>query len=55
MADRKYYQSRAWLYRRYVIDKKTITQIADECGASVGTIQKYLEKFELIRNKRSWK
>lgn len=52
---RSYYKSYEWMYRRYVIDKKTITQIADECEASVGTIQKYLEKFGLIRNKRSWK
>jgi DNA-binding MurR/RpiR family transcriptional regulator len=45
----KFYQSKDWLYRRYVVQKKTVTEIATECGVSAMTIQRYLEKFNLIR------
>lgn len=47
----KYYQSREWLYRRYVVQKKTVTEIGKECGVSAMTIQRYLEKFELMRKR----
>ena len=45
----KLYQSKDWLHRRYVIQKKTVTEIADECKVSAMTIQRYLEKFQLIK------
>lgn len=51
----KFYQSRDWLYRRYVVQKKTISEIAKECDCATSTIQNYLEKFELIKNGRKWK
>lgn len=45
----KHYQSKEWLYRRYVEQKKNVIEIAKECNVSTMTIQRYLEKFELIR------
>jgi len=45
----KLYQSKDWLRRRYVIQRKTVTEIATECQVSAMTIQRYLEKFGLIR------
>ena len=47
----KLYQSKDWLYRRYVVQKKTITEIGKECGVSAMTIQRYLQEFGLIRKK----
>ena len=47
----KFYQNKEWLYRRYVVQKKTVTEIADECKVSAMTIQRYLEKFQLIRRR----
>lgn len=45
----KFYQSKEWLYRRYVVQKKTVTEIGIECQVSAMTIQRHLEKFGLIR------
>ena len=45
----KLYQSQTWLYRRYVVQKKNVTEIAAECGVSAMTIQRYLDKFGMIR------
>lgn len=50
----KFYQSKAWLTKRYVVDKKTVQDIAKECSVSIQTIQNYLEKFNLIKNPRRW-
>jgi DNA-binding MurR/RpiR family transcriptional regulator len=50
----KLYQSKEFLNRRYVLQKKTIKEIADECGVSHMTIQRYLEQFGLIKNQRKW-
>ena len=47
----KYYMSKAWLFRRYVEQKKTVTEIAAECGVSAMTIQRYLEQFGLIKKR----
>jgi DNA-binding MurR/RpiR family transcriptional regulator len=47
----KLYQSRDWLYRRYVAQRKTVTEIAKECGVSAMTIQRYLEQFGLIKKR----
>jgi hypothetical protein len=51
----KAYKSQTWLTRRYVIDGKTVTEIAEECKASPATITAWLLKFNLIKNPRSWK
>jgi DNA-binding MurR/RpiR family transcriptional regulator len=47
----KLYQSKDWLYRRYIVQKKTVTEIATECKVSAMTIQRYLEKFGLIQKR----
>ncbi len=47
----KLYQSKDWLYRRYVVQKRTVTEIAKECQVSAMTIQRYLEQFKLIRKR----
>jgi DNA-binding MurR/RpiR family transcriptional regulator len=47
----KYYQSKEWLQRRYVLQKKTITEIAKECNVSAMTIQRYLDQFGLIKKR----
>lgn len=47
----KLYQSKEWLYRKYIVQKKTITEIAKECGVSAMTIQRYLQEFGLVRKK----
>ena len=45
----KLYQSEVWLYRRYIVQKKSISEIAAECSVSLMTIQRYLEKFNMIK------
>lgn len=47
----KFYQSKDWLYRRYVVQKKTVTEIAKECDVSAMTIQRYLDQFGLIKKR----
>jgi hypothetical protein len=43
----KLYQDKAWLYNRYVIQKKNIVDISKECGVSAMTIQRYIDKFAI--------
>jgi transposase len=45
----KPYKSKAWLRRRFVIENKSIPDIAKECNVSEMTIRRQLEEFELIR------
>jgi DeoR/GlpR family transcriptional regulator of sugar metabolism len=47
----KLYQSKDWLHRRYVVKKKTVTEIAEECKVSAMTIQRYLDQFGLIKKR----
>jgi hypothetical protein len=47
----KLYQSQPWMHRRYVVQKKTVTEIAKECNVSAMTIQRYLEQFGLIKKR----
>lgn len=51
----KLYQSKAWLTKRYLVDKKTIEEIAKECGTSHQTVYRYLVDFGLVRSQRTWK
>lgn len=51
----KLYQSKAWLTKRYVVDKLTAQEIADQCGTSQQTIVNWLNKYGLIRSPRTWK
>lgn len=48
----KLYANREWLYRRYVRDGKTAKEIASEAGVTEMTIDRYLDKFNLKRNRR---
>lgn len=50
----KLYESIAWLRKRYIIEKKTIKQMAEEAGCSHMTIQRYLEKNNMIKHQRRW-
>jgi len=43
----KLYQNKDWLYNRYIVQKKTIVEIASECSVSHMTIQRYIDKFNL--------
>ena len=47
----KLYQIKDWLHRRYVVQKKTVTEIAKECNVSAMTVQRYLTKFGLIQKR----
>jgi hypothetical protein len=51
----KLYQSKAWLTKRYLIDRKPIEEIAKECATSHQTVYRYLVQFDLIRSQRTWK
>lgn len=50
----KLYQNQAWIKRKYVDERKTAKEIAEMCGVSEMTIARYLDKFGLIRNARTW-
>lgn len=41
------YKSKSFLQKRYVQDKKTPEEIAQECGCSVQTIYNYLNMYNL--------
>jgi hypothetical protein len=48
-AEMKLYKSKDWLYRRYVVQKKTMEEISKECGVSVMTIYRSLQEAGLIK------
>lgn len=48
----KLYTNEAWLRKRYVLDKKSVPDIAKECETSAETIYVYLAKFGLRKSKR---
>ena len=50
----KLYKNKTWLTKRYLVDKKSIEEIAKEADTSHQTIYRYLVQFDLIRNQRSW-
>jgi DNA-binding MurR/RpiR family transcriptional regulator len=45
----KLYKNKDWLYRRYVVQKKKLQEIADECGVSVMTISRQLQTFGISK------
>ena len=51
----KLYKSKSWLTKRYVLDKKTIEEIAKECETSHQTIYRHLVEYNLIKNQRTWR
>lgn len=50
----KIYKSYNWLYKRYVVEKKTIEEMATEANTSHQTIYRYLTDAGLIKNQRKW-
>lgn len=50
----KLYENADWLRKRYITEKKTISEMAKEAGCSHMTIQRALEKYSLIKNQRKW-
>ena len=48
----KLYESKDWLYSRYIVQRKNIVEIAKEAGCSHMTIQRALEKHGLIKRKK---
>lgn len=51
----KLYTNRQWMYRRYVVERKTAAEIAEISGVSEMTITRWLDSHGLLRNKRSWR
>jgi len=45
----KLYKSKDWLYRRYVVQRKSMEEIAKECGVSIMTIYRSLKENGLIK------
>lgn len=45
----KKYLSRDWLRLQFVVKKRSISSIAEECNVTDMTIRRNLEKFNLIR------
>lgn len=45
----KLYESERWLRLRYLRQRKSPQEIANECGVSQMTIYRYIEKFKLKR------
>jgi hypothetical protein len=47
----KLYESKQWLYKRYILEKQGILNMAQEAGCSHMTIQRALEKHGIIKKK----
>ncbi len=45
----KLYKNKDWLYRRYVVQKKSMEEIATECGVTMMTIYRALKEKGLIK------
>jgi IS30 family transposase len=50
----KLYESKDWLFSRYVVKKMTIFEIAMEAKCSHMTIQRELQRHGLIKKPRKW-
>jgi hypothetical protein len=48
----KLYDSKDWLYNRYIVKRMNIVEIAKEAGCSHMTIQRALEKHGLIKRRK---
>lgn len=51
MARVKLYASEAWLRRKYLVEKLTETEIAELAGTTQVTINTYLKKFGLKKDR----
>jgi DNA-binding phage protein len=43
------YKNKDWLHRRYVVQRKSMEEIAQECGVTVMTIYRALKEKGLIK------
>jgi hypothetical protein len=50
----KPWENKDWVYKRYVVEKKSVLDMAMEAKCSHMTIQRALERFELIKKPRKW-
>jgi len=50
----KPWENKDWVYKRYVVEKKSVREMALEAKCSHMTIQRALERFELIKKPRKW-
>jgi hypothetical protein len=48
------WENKEWVHKRYVIEKKTVLQMAMEARCSHMTIQRALERFGFIKKPRKW-
>lgn len=49
----KQYKNKEWLYQKYILEEKSIYQIADLCKCDAMTIWKWLKKFEIPRRSQT--
>lgn len=47
----KLYQSKKWMTKKYVYERLTETQIAELCGTTQATINRWLEKHEIKKRR----
>ena len=47
----KLYENKEWLYKRYVIQKKSLDDIAKEADCSKMTVIRYLERYGIWKIK----
>jgi transcriptional regulator of acetoin/glycerol metabolism len=52
MSKVKIYQNEAWLRKKYLRDKLTLEQIAEEAGVSRVTIWRQLNKYGMVRERK---
>jgi DNA-binding phage protein len=45
----KMYKNKDWLHRRYIVQRKSMEEIAQECGVTVMTIYRALKEKGLIK------
>lgn len=50
----KLWDSKDWVYKRYVVEKKSILDMAMEAKCSHMTIQRALITFDLVKKPRKW-
>lgn len=53
-SERQLYKSRRWLSQRYYKDRRSLRDIATECGVCYQTVQYFLSKFGFKGRKRGW-
>ncbi|CAB5218185.1 hypothetical protein UFOVP204_67 [uncultured Caudovirales phage] len=50
----KLWDNKDWVFKRYVTEKKSVLDMAMEARCSHMTIQRALERFDLIKKPRKW-